>query len=849
MGKPRRNKQNRNQTNPINLKKSNQRWDALPATNLAFVEYYKNQQKIVSSDQEWDELFKAFRTDLPTTFRITGGKKNAISLNKIIEETYLPFFANIQINGQPISPPKKISWYPNGLAWELTTSKQFIRKSPEFKKFQNFLVYETEAGNLSRQEAVSMIPPLLLDVQPHHIVLDTCAAPGSKTAQLVESLHSSSSTLIPSGLIIANDSDYKRSHLLVHQSLRRLPSPSTMITNHDASQFPSLSLKHRKLFFDRILCDVPCSGDGTLRKNGGIWKDWTPAQGIGLHGLQLRILSRAISLLKPGGRLVYSTCSLNPLENEAVVSAALSQFPSMSLKDVSDCLPTLIRRPGLTTWTVTTREPENIQPILTSNDAPDQKKYPPTLWPNGREIELGLQRCLRIYPHLQDTGGFFVAVLEKTVPHYKTEDTAPTAKQISQSSIEDLNEKQSIGGETSEAIDQTRPTSLKLGEVNIQKSNNTLTTPPEEKNLSTMTVKLLNSGLDSMVTEATIDSSSKREILPEEDSVPNGELGRKRLKVERGEALTPLDTEVCHNSVSTEANPQLIKTSQAQDPSKEDPPRPFKEDPYTYLKPDNDELKQCLEYFDVDPSFPVDNLLVRNAEGVPNRTIYLTSSAVREVIENNTHSRLRLICCGLKIFGRQDCPAAKEKNGDKQLRTQSHKWRIISDGVEYFRPFMGSKRLVTCDIEVLRQLMTVDEEYPLFEDLKDVNFRAQVEKLEAGSCVAEVVGEGVPLDLTVGIWVSKASVNLMVDKKERRVLSLRLWGEDITDKSKKEMKTKVETQDENTKIEGEIESSVEGVNGLEKPSPTEADVPNGSNMKVDGIQTDCIPPDQNTLEC
>nr|AIC33808.1 Sun [Puccinia cf. psidii AE-2014] len=778
MGKPRRNKQNRNQTNPINLKKSNQRWDALPATNLAFVEYYKNQQKIVSSDQEWDELFKAFRTDLPTTFRITGGKKLDLTLNKIIEETYLPFFANIQINGQPISPPKKISWYPNGLAWELTTSKQFIRKSPEFKKFQNFLVYETEAGNLSRQEAVSMIPPLLLDVQPHHIVLDTCAAPGSKTAQLVESLHSSSSTLIPSGLIIANDSDYKRSHLLVHQSLRRLPSPSTMITNHDASQFPSLSLKHRKLFFDRILCDVPCSGDGTLRKNGGIWKDWTPAQGIGLHGLQLRILSRAISLLKPGGRLVYSTCSLNPLENEAVVSAALSQFPSMSLKDVSDCLPTLIRRPGLTTWTVTTREPENIQPILTSNDAPDQKKYPPTLWPNGREIELGLQRCLRIYPHLQDTGGFFVAVLEK-------------------------------------------PTSLKLGEVNIQKSNNTLTTPPEEKNLSTMTVKLLNSGLDSMVTEATIDSSSKREILPEEDSVPNGELGRKRLKVERGEALTPLDTEVCH----------------------------FKEDPYTYLKPDNDELKQCLEYFDVDPSFPVDNLLVRNAEGVPNRTIYLTSSAVREVIENNTHSRLRLICCGLKIFGRQDCPAAKEKNGDKQLRTQSHKWRIISDGVEYFRPFMGSKRLVTCDIEVLRQLMTVDEEYPLFEDLKDVNFRAQVEKLEAGSCVAEVVGEGVPLDLTVGIWVSKASVNLMVDKKERRVLSLRLWGEDITDKSKKEMKTKVETQDENTKIEGEIESSVEGVNGLEKPSPTEADVPNGSNMKVDGIQTDCIPPDQNTLGC
>jgi multisite-specific tRNA:(cytosine-C5)-methyltransferase len=124
--------------------------------------------------------------------------------------------------------------------------------------------------------------------------------------------------------------------MLVHQSLNRIGSPNCMITNLDAAAIPSIKIPSdpsssssgsaatKTLFFDRILCDVPCSGDGTTRKNPGIWKVWKPADGLGLHTLQLRILSRAIQMLKPGGRLVYSTCSYNPIENEAVVSSALA---------------------------------------------------------------------------------------------------------------------------------------------------------------------------------------------------------------------------------------------------------------------------------------------------------------------------------------------------------------------------------------------------------------------------------------------------------------------------------------------------------------------------------------------
>jgi multisite-specific tRNA:(cytosine-C5)-methyltransferase len=113
-----------------------------------------------------------------------------------------------------------------------------------------------------------------------------------QTSQLLESLHSSPSPLescIPPGLLIANDSDYKRTHLLIHQTAR-LPSPAFVVTNVDAAIFPSLTLppegasgRKTTLLFDRILCDVPCSGDGTIRKNVGIWKKWNPMDANGLH--------------------------------------------------------------------------------------------------------------------------------------------------------------------------------------------------------------------------------------------------------------------------------------------------------------------------------------------------------------------------------------------------------------------------------------------------------------------------------------------------------------------------------------------------------------------------------------
>lgn len=168
-------------------------------------------------------------------------------------------------------------------------------------------------------------------------VLDMCAAPGSKTFQLLEALHSDVKGLAPSGFVVANDADAQRCNLLTHQT-KRMCSPCLMVTNHNAEQFPKIQAfqtgpptagaaatpgaataadgaatataaagsNGRKgddnmLLYDRILADVPCSGDGTIRKAPDIWRRWSVNNGNGLHIMQLKIALQAARLLKVCG--------------------------------------------------------------------------------------------------------------------------------------------------------------------------------------------------------------------------------------------------------------------------------------------------------------------------------------------------------------------------------------------------------------------------------------------------------------------------------------------------------------------------------------------------------------------
>ena len=251
--------------------------------------------------------------------------------------------------------PKVLPWYPESLAYQLNLTRREIRRQEVYFKVHNFLVAETESGAISRQEAVSMLPVLVLGVEPHHTVLDMCAAPGSKTAQIIEQLHRGED--LPTGLVVANDSDNARCYMLTHQA-KRLQSPCVIITNHDATAMPDMmvpSLDTASLA--PMLYDVPCSGDGTMRKNPEIWTKWNPVNSSNLHGIQYRIARRALEMLEVGGRMVYSTCSFHPLENEAVVARLLQDMQGrLELVDVKEMLPRLDYSPGLETWTPASKQ-------------------------------------------------------------------------------------------------------------------------------------------------------------------------------------------------------------------------------------------------------------------------------------------------------------------------------------------------------------------------------------------------------------------------------------------------------------------------------------------------------------
>ena len=392
--------------------------------NTAFDKYYGDGQ-LGLSPQEYAAFVAILRTPLPVTFRLSGcpSSTHALALRDAMVAEYVP-----TLRAALPSPPQPLPWYPAQLAWQFDVSRAELRGkgaaadapppagAATLAAFHAWLLDGTETGRVQRQELVSMVPTLLLGVAPGHRVLDMCASPGSKTQQLIEWLDGR-------GLVVANDADRKRCHLMVSRASKLL-SPLLFAINHDARLLPEeltgadgVAAPWR---FDRVLCDVPCSGDGTLRKAPAIWRQWTVGSGNALHRLQLQIACKGARLLAVGGTLVYSTCSLNPVENEAVVAQLLKEFGgSLALVDVSSQLPQLRRRPGLATWRVWHRAKWHDTWASMVDRFPRKCPRFETLFPPtaAEAAAMHLDRCLRLFPQDNDSGGFFVAVFEKVADH------------------------------------------------------------------------------------------------------------------------------------------------------------------------------------------------------------------------------------------------------------------------------------------------------------------------------------------------------------------------------------------------------------------------------------------------
>lgn len=355
---------------------------------------------------------------LPLTFRLRQSAENISEVQKSLSKykeflSPLPFDSNI---------------------YQATLSKASLStKSPALKEL---LISHSQDGTLARQELGSMLPVLVLQktgyLRRSSCVLDMCASPGSKTMQALE-------VVGESGRIVANDVLESRLEALreaVERSgmSKKLENRITY-TNQNAKQ---LTLRTEQ-WANVVLCDVPCSGDGTCRKDKHILPIWKPNCANQLHGTQVDILVRAIQLVKVGGAVCFSTCSLNPVEDEAVVAEALRRTmaesdgaPAVELVECPE-LSGLIRREGIQEWKVadytededTTKDDDNnndeeetarLRWHETWQDAVDAKMDKPrkSMWPNkDNSKRLHLERCVRLWPQDKDSGGFFLAVLRK----------------------------------------------------------------------------------------------------------------------------------------------------------------------------------------------------------------------------------------------------------------------------------------------------------------------------------------------------------------------------------------------------------------------------------------------------
>ena len=234
-------------------------------------------------------------------------------------------------------------------------------------------------GWLHGQEEVSALPALALDPQPGEVVWDACAAPGSKTTQIADLMDDT-------GVLVGNDNNLGRLSALRHNA-ERLGITNLAVTNQDARNFSFKPFgdrtedEKRIEAFDRALVDAPCSCEGTIRKNPDALARWSMEHVKGIVGIQKGILRRAIQATRPGGTVVYSTCTFAPEENEAVLDHAL---------DEANC--------EVVQW-----------------DAPEGFETDPgiTEW-NGEEYDSSVELAHRVYPHRNDTGGFFCAKLEVT---------------------------------------------------------------------------------------------------------------------------------------------------------------------------------------------------------------------------------------------------------------------------------------------------------------------------------------------------------------------------------------------------------------------------------------------------
>ncbi|MCI8597904.1 MAG: NOL1/NOP2/sun family putative RNA methylase [Lachnospiraceae bacterium] len=258
-------------------------------------------------------------------------------------------------------PLEKIPWIRNGF---YLSPKISASRHPYYA-----------AGLYYLQEPSAMTPAAYLPIEEGDRVLDLCAAPGGKATELAARLKGT-------GLLVANDISNSRAKGLL-KNLELFGAANILVT----SETPQRLVSYFQGFFDKILVDAPCSGEGMFRRDPSMKKDWLEHGPSHYAPIQREIIEQASKLLKPGGQLLYSTCTFSPEENEGTIAWLLENERAFQVVSLSDYEGFSRGRPEL------------IEELESRKLTKEHKEQ--------------IKKCVRIYPHRMNGEGHFLALLQK----------------------------------------------------------------------------------------------------------------------------------------------------------------------------------------------------------------------------------------------------------------------------------------------------------------------------------------------------------------------------------------------------------------------------------------------------
>ena len=289
-------------------------------------ERYKQKMKELLGESEAEEYFASFEQKAHPGLRTNQLKLHPEELKQRLGDCIYP-----------------VSWIPEGFYYKETES---LSKHPYYY-----------AGLYYLQEPSAMTPAFLLHAKPGERVLDLCAAPGGKSTAIGASLQGK-------GLLFSNDISHSRAKALL-KNIELAGIPNVCVS----SETPEKLAKFLPEYFDKILVDAPCSGEGMFRKEPDMISSWIERGPDAYIPIQREILCHAVHMLKPGGHLLYSTCTFDKEENEGNVRFLLEQYPELEIEE----LP---------------------------------------LFP-GASPGIGIKECLRLFPHHIAGEGHFMAKFHK----------------------------------------------------------------------------------------------------------------------------------------------------------------------------------------------------------------------------------------------------------------------------------------------------------------------------------------------------------------------------------------------------------------------------------------------------